>query len=342
MILIFLILISILILIHEFGHFLMARIFKVRVEEFGIGFPPRIFKIKKGETLYSLNLIPFGGFVRLYGEDEKKFASDSFSDQAPLKRLAIILAGIIFNIILAYLIFIIILPLGFYKPIFDERPGQIMIVEVAANSPAFLIGLQKGDIILNFDQIKNFQDFVSQNKGKEITLNIKRENKILTLKTIPRIQFPQSEGPLGIGILKVELTKVNFPRNLIYGLYLTFDTLNKMIEKLKDIFKNILTEGKMPQDVVGPVGLFYILNQLKVFGLNYILFVFALISLNLALINVIPFPALDGGRAIFVAFELLTGKAPNKKFEAILHLTGFIILILLGILITFKDIKMIF
>lgn len=342
MILGFIILVGILILIHEFGHFLTAKFFKIRVEEFGIGFPPRLIKIKKGETIYSFNLIPFGGFVKLYGEDEIQNDPFSFSDQKPFKRLLIIIAGVISNILLAYFILALILPFGFYRPIFDDKPGQIMIFEVAPSSPAYFVGLQKKDIILGFNQIKSFQEFINQHKGKEVILNIQRGEKILEVKVVPRIDFPPSQGPLGVGLFKVELVQTNWPANFSQSLYLTFDFLFKMIDKLVEIFKNLITKTQVPQDVVGPVGLFHILLQLQVFGWGYILFVFALISLNLALINILPFPALDGGRALFVLIEMVTGKAPNKKTEAVIHLAGFIILILLGILVTLKDIKMIF
>ncbi len=342
MIILFIFLIGILILIHEFGHFLFAKILKVRVEEFGIGFPPRIFKKRKGETIFSFNLIPLGGFVKLYGEEEKKGVSYSFSDKSPVERMLIIVAGVILNIFLAYFIFSLVSFLGISKPIFDERPGQIMIFEVSKNSPAYFAGLRQGDFILNFNQITDFQRFVKENLGKDIELLIKRKNQVFKIVVAPRKEYPKNEGPLGVAIYKVEYIKKNFGENFVYAGKITISFLGEMIAKLFQIFKNLLVKKEVPKDVVGPVGIFHLLFQLQSFGLNYILFVFGIISLNLALINILPFPALDGGRFLFVFIEFLTGKQVNKKVEEVIHAAGFIILIFLALIVTIKDLRMIF
>jgi regulator of sigma E protease len=339
MILLIIIFIAILILVHEFGHFLLAKNFKVKVEEFGIGFPPRIFKFKKDETIYSFNLIPLGGFVRLYGENEKTGSLDSFSDQPPKNRLFIVLAGIVFNIFLAYFIFSFISLTGFIKPIFDNSPGNLMIFDVASSSPAKIAGLEKGDFILGFSNFKEFKNFINENLGKEIELKIKRKNDIFTVKLVPRIDFPKNEGAIGVSIFTVDYIKEKFPLNFVYGARLTFDYLSQMFSKIYEIFKNLITVKKVPQDVVGPVGIFKILLNLKDFGIKYLIFVFGVLSLNLAVINILPFPALDGGRLIFILFEMLSGKEVNKNVESIFHLIGFVILILIAILVTIRDVR---
>ena len=340
MILTIILFIAILILVHEVGHFLLARNFKIKVEEFGIGFPPRIFKIKKNETIYSFNLIPLGGFVRLFGENEKIGSEESFSDQPPLNRFFVVIAGIVFNIILAYFIFSFLILGGFTRPIFDNSPGTLMVFEVATSSPASLAGIKKGDFILGFSSFEEFKEFINKNLGKEIEFLIKRGKKVFSVKVIPRENFSKKEGAIGVSLFQVEYIQKGFPFNFFYGMKMTVDYLTQMFVKIYQILKNLIKKTDVPKDVVGPVGIFKILLDLKDFGLKYMIFIFGILSLNLAVINLLPFPALDGGRLIFILFEILSGKEINKEIESIFHLVGFAILVLIAILITIRDIKL--
>ncbi len=355
---------SFLVISHEFGHFIVAKKTGVKVEEFGIGYPPRIWGIKKGETIYSFNLIPFGGFVRLYGEERKEgeYEKDprSFNAKSVKVKALILSAGVIMNFLVAVVIFYFLLGFSGFKSkqslIFDyhfpfgKQENFVLVSFVAKNSPAEKIGLKPGTIILSInnqsvDSPEKVIQLTNQNKGKEILLKVKdfQSEEIRMIKVIPRESFPQGEGPLGIGIIGMseisynsflEKMSVGFlhSANLLHYSVVVFGHLIKESFQKKNI--KVLSSG-----VAGPIGILAMTKVTLVQGLFSVLNLLALISLALVMVNIIPFPALDGGRLFFLVLESVIGKKIPEKVEQKINLIGFVFLILLLILVTIKDVS---
>ncbi len=340
--LIFLIFLSVLIIVHEFGHFIFAKILKVGVEEFGLGFPPRIFSFKFKETLYSLNLILFGGFVKLRGETDIN-DPQGFLAQPPIKKILIVLGGVLFNIIFAYFIFSFGYLVGL--PEYSEKFENITILQVYPDSPAEKAGLKIGDQIIYFrykgedikiDSYKNLRDVLKNYIGEEIIIGVKRGPYQFETKLIPSMQ--DSIGPLGIAFSSIKLEKKKFPQNFYFGFIRTYETIYNLSIAFKDFFIKLFKEAKIAKEVVGPLGIYDIYTQMRILGLSYVLHFTALVSLNLALINILPFPALDGGRFFIYLGEFFIRRKIPVNIENIINILGFAFLIFLMILITIKDI----
>lgn len=353
-ILIFILTLTILVLVHESGHFLMAKKIGVKVEEFGIGLPPKLFGIKKGETLYSINLLPLGGFVKLFGEeyDELKNKTNknrTFVNKKPWQKTLIVLGGIFGNFLLGWFIFSYLVTQGVPVPTND-----VIIEKVTKNSPAQIAGLKKKDIIIKlipqdsqFSQVllTSSSDLIVQTKklaGKIVDLEFKRNGKIYSTTIIPRKNPPKNEGPLGISVTSFIEKKYPWYSAPYYGLVEAFNITFKIASELGKMLFGFVTFKKQYVDVTGPIGIANLAGQAVKFGRNVFLEFLALLSLNLAIINIIPFPALDGGRLVFVLYEGFTKKRPNKDFEKYTNLIGFIILLFLAALITVNDIIKLF
>lgn len=352
-IIIILFFLSLLILVHELGHFIIAKKSGIKVEEFGIGFPPRIFSRKIGETVYSINLIPFGGFVRLYGEDEQKKSKKAFSSKGVWTRISVVVGGVFFNFIFALILFLIFPFLGYLsiKPqnpeflkIADFKDKGVLILNVQENSPADKAGIKRGDIVIrvnkkSFSDINEFIDIVKANLGKEITFEIERKGKILYKKVIPRKQYKKNEGPTGISIAYVGYLKYKFPQGIKLAFLNFINAFRGIFYGLAQFFKILFVEKKVAGEVAGPVGIFSLGTNFYSYGMGSLLFFVAILSLNLGILNLLPFPALDGGRLIFLFIEAFTRKKVQPKYEAMLHKLGFLLLIILLLVITAKDIK---
>lgn len=341
-ILIFLIFLSVLVIVHEFGHFAFAKILGVEVEEFGLGFPPRIFSFKFQETLYSLNLILFGGFVKLKGETDIN-DPQGFLAQPPIKKILIVLGGILLNVIFAYFIF----SFGYIwgLPEYSEAFENITILQVYPDSPAEKAGLKIGDQILYFkynnqeieiDSYKNLKEILKNYLGKEVIIGVKRGPHQFERKIIPLMQ--NNIGPMGIAFSSIKLEKKKFPENFYFGFLRTYETIYNLIIGFKDFFIKLFKEAKVAKEIVGPLGIYDIYTQMRILGISYILHFTALVSLNLALLNILPFPALDGGRFFIYLGEFLIGKKFPVKIENIINILGFVFLVVFMILITLKDI----
>jgi regulator of sigma E protease len=352
-----------LILVHEFGHFIAAKKTGIKVEEFGLGYPPKILSFKKGETIYSLNLIPFGGFVRLYGEEEKKgecFKEPfSFSAKPAIVRALTVSAGVIMNFLLAVVIFYFLLPAaGFvnkqylifnYHFPFGQQRNFPLISFVAENSPAEKAGLTSKDVILGGDGIKferagEFIKFVNSHKGKEIFLKIKNldSGAVKEIQISPRLNPPQGEGPLGIGL--GNMAEIEYKTGLeraaagfLHSLNLIHYSGAAFAYLIKTSFVRASIKP-LSSTVVGPVGILAITRLTLKAGTAAVFNLVALISLALVFVNIIPFPALDGGRLFFIAFESLFKKRIPQIIERNINLAGFVFLLLLLVLITIKDI----
>lgn len=360
--LIFFIILSILILSHELGHFLAAKFTNTKVEEFGFGFPPKIFRFKKGETTYSLNLFPVGGFVKILGEDgtEKKELEDaaflddknrSFSFKPTYVKILILSAGVLFNLLLAWILLSFSFASGSLEQISDNDVSysspQVIITEILENSPAEKIGLKPGDIItrlalparhgLDVSRTIDAQNFIKENRGKEIEITVKKENgAVLSLKVDLQNIEPE-KGALGVAMARVAVFKPPFYLAVIYGLKDTLSLTAAIAVAMFYFFAGLFT-GHGIEQVAGPIGIFNIVSGASRLGISYLARLAAVLSINLAIINFFPFPALDGGRVFMVLIEKIKGTPIKQKYANALNTVGFIILIILMIFITYNDV----
>jgi regulator of sigma E protease len=358
-IIIFIIFLGFLLLIHEAGHFFSAKYFKVKVEEFGIGLPPRLWKKKIKETIYSINLLPFGGFVRILGEDgdeETKKRKDSFSSQKPSKRMTILLAGVVLN----FLAGIVFLSIGYSVgiPVIADHKNDLenvhlSILAVDNDSPAELSGVEVGDIVLgvNFEQDKlegkisvdSFKEFVSRYQGEEIVLNLQKPNQErIDISVLARKEPPKGKGALGIAIGEVGIAQYPFFKSIWQGIKNSGRIFINTFIAVYYLIRGLFAESGIVGELVGPVGIAVMGGQTVKLGLGYLLQFLAGLSINLAALNLIPFPGLDGGRMIFVLIEKIKKSPVSRKIEGSFHSIGFLILLLLLMFITARDIIKLF
>ncbi len=336
---------SVLVFVHEAGHFLMAKWRKVAVEEFGFGLPPRLWGKKFGSTIYSINLIPLGGFVKLKGEDPEMAGfgdADSFRVKSNVSRAAIILAGVLGNITLAWLIFSLLFTIG--NP---RISGRVVIEEVVPGSPAEVAGLQPQDTVLAIDgrEVKTTDELVfliGQKAGAPVDLRIDRKGQALQMQLVPRIEPPAGEGPLGVKIAlidpQINLVSYPFGQALWQSAVEVSRILKDMFWGLATMIQRIFTRGEVPTEVTGVIGIKEMTDVAAEMGRRFFLQFIALLNLNLFLFNLLPVPALDGGRLLFVGLEALSGRRINPKIEKIANHLGLAFLLLLSALVTIKDI----
>ena len=348
----FVICLGVLILVHELGHFLAAKAFKVKVEEFSIGFPPRILSFRRGETKYSIGLLIFGGYVRMLGEEESSKDPRAFNNQSAWKRLVISVAGVLMNIILAWLL----LTAGFIygmAPIAtpsDLIPGeqvrsQIYIYETKADTPAAKAGLKSGDQIVNIkidDQVivpKSLADvsnLTATNLGKTILMEIKRDGQSETLELV---LSSEPSAPLGVIIINQAVVRVPWYQAPYVALRETYEITRMTFSFLGSFVKEIFTQGKVSDQVGGPIAIFSMSGAAARAGVIAFIQFVAMLSINLALINILPFPALDGSRALLMVLEQIFRKRVfRENVENIIHTVGFALLILLILAVTYNDI----
>lgn len=345
-ILIFLAVLSVLVLVHELGHFIAAKRAGVWVEEFGFGIPPRIIGKKIGETIYSLNLLPFGGFVRLHGESTEEgisYPSRAFLAKSKKTRFFIIIAGVVMNFVLAILAFGLIYTFTGIPRVTDN----VRIVGVNADSPAEMAGLMDGDLIKEVDgesitSTKQFIEVVEEKGSNEITLSVQRGSQMEKISLYPRENPPEGEGVLGVVITSTEIYYAPIWQRPAIGAYYGLQEAifwgKTVIEGFVMIFSQLFV-GKVPQDVAGPVGIFALTSQAASFGIVALVNFVGILSVNLAILNVLPFPALDGGRLLFIIIESVIGRKVTPKIEAAIHTAGMIILIFLLLAITAHDVE---
>ena len=349
-ILIFILILSLLVIVHELGHFIAAKRQGVLVEEFGIGFPPRVFGIKKGETTYSINLLPIGGFVKLYGEEytqiegkkETTNRNRAFAYKHPWQKSLIIVAGVIGNFLLGWVLISFLFTQGVPSPI-----NKVLIESVQPNSPAANADLQTNDLVVEVVyqnkkySTKSSSDLIDLTKkfaGKTISLTVERKEKTFSTTIIPREKLEKGEGRLGIVITSFIEKKYPWYQAPFFGLIESFKITATIVRELTRTLIQLLSFQKPQVDVAGPIRIAGYVGQAVKFGKNAVLEIAALLSLNLAVINILPFPALDGGRLIFALYEWGTKKRVNQKIEQMVNLIGFAILISLAVLISINDI----
>ena len=345
-ILIFLLVLSILVIVHELGHFIMARRAGVLVEEFGFGLPPRVFGKKIGETIYSINLLPFGGFVKLHGESSEEgvtYPERAFLNKSKKTRVGILVAGVVMNFILAVVAFSVVYSFSGVP----KETKDVKAVEIVKDSPAEAAGIIAGDIIRKVDDknvasTKEFIGAIEEKKGEEVSLELVREGKVINLTVTPRENPPEGQGPLGVII---STTEVYFPpiwQRPFIGMQLGFKEAifwgQTIILGLGKIFKDLFA-GMPPKDLSGPVGIFVITSEAAKFGILALVNFVGILSVNLAILNIVPFPALDGGRLLFIGIESVLGRKVVPKIESIVHTIGMVILLVLLLAITAHDIQ---
>lgn len=377
-IIIFILTLLFLVVIHELGHFLMAKKFGIKVEEFGFGIPPRAWGKKIGETLVSINWLPLGGFVKLLGEDlpagrQVKLILEnkrSFASQAVWKRIIVVVAGVAMNFLLAFILFYFILFFQGFKVslpllidhqfagVSQENQINVFVADISKDSPAEKAGLKQGEIIasVNGEQITKSNDLITKSKnllGQEIKLVVFDSEKITSREVIiiPRKNPPIGEGPLGVALAQVGVANLEYSTNsqkILSGPVHSWNLIaysGKILGNL--IGSSIQTKNLEPvsHSVAGPVGITSTVNTILTESVNpfmaYVNFI-ALLSLNLAVMNVLPFPALDGGRLFFLLIEAVTRKKVHAGLEKCIHTIGMAILLTLMLLVTFSDIKKFF
>jgi len=368
-ILIFIIILLVLVLVHEFGHFFVAKKFGIRVDEFGFGFPPKLFGIKKGETEYTVNLLPIGGFVKIFGEnpDEENTngpdAKRSFVNKPAWQQALVLFAGIFANFLLGWLLFSVGFMSGLPTSLGNELAGSqlldvnLVITSVLIKSPAENAGLKTGDKIvslthshpyremhdivnINPDSVKAF--VVDHEPGEEINIGYIR-GKNTQLSTAKVIVGGTKQGPIiGISMDMIGMAKLSPGNALLAGMRLDWLMTKNTVIGLYTLIKEALQGQGNFASVTGPVGMIGIVGDAYNFGFVYLLSFAALISVNLAIINLLPFPALDGGRLFFLLIEKLKGSRIDPKIANTLNTIGFSALILLMLIITYHDVVKLF
>jgi len=341
----FVLALSILLGLHELGHFLVGKIFKINAEEFGFGFPPKLVKLFSWDgTDFTLNLIPFGAFVRFSGENDPEIPS-GLAAANKWKRLATLLAGSGTNIITGILLFGIV-----FSQIGMPVANIVNISSIAQASPAEAAGIIPGDTIVsvaNVDikDILEVSEIVNQNLGKEILIEIIREDQLLILNLTPRSNPPAGEGPLGI-VMQNPVEKIGFLRAIPYGGKVAMEQFRQLLSLPFMMLRGQVQSEEMR--LLSPKGIYDVYSQVREDereeeqtqpGLAFIniAWFFGIISIAIGFSNLLPIPALDGGRILFVLPEIFFGKRVPAKFENMVHFIGFTALIFLMVYVLYQD-----
>ncbi len=347
------IVLSVVIFVHEFGHFFAAKKIGTKVEEFGFGLPPRIYGIKKGDTTYSINWIPFGGFVKIKGEtaDDKQIDQDSLLSKKIWQRALVMSAGIVMNLVLAVVLmsvsFMIGVPadvdgIGPNAQVTDER---IQVLALEKEMPAEAAGLQTADKILSIDgqRFTNIEEINNYNKDKfdqEITLEIERDQEVISTNLV-LAGITDEDGTkravMGVSLLEVGTVRYPILQSIWYGIKYTYTFLLLIAVFLYNLVKDLIAGQPVGDAVTGPIGVAFLTSKVVKLGFSYIMQFVAIISINLAVFNLIPFPALDGSKLVFLGIEKIRRKRVSLKVENGFHTVGFVMLIILAVVVAIKD-----
>ncbi|MCG8542531.1 MAG: RIP metalloprotease RseP [Clostridia bacterium] len=318
---------GLLVFFHEFGHFALAKLNNIKVHKFALGMGPKLISFNGKETEYSIRILPIGGFVKMEGEDEASDDSRSFSSKTPLQRISVLAAGPIMNIVLAILLITIIsFNIGIPVNIIDK---------VSENSPAEISGLKSGDEIvkINDTDIEAWQDIVdviSVSQEDILTIGVLRNGEAFTYDVRP--EFNEENNRKLIGISPV------LQKSLGASIRASIDNVILIINQIFKFLFDLIQGKASTEGVVGPIGMVHYVGEAAKISISSLLYLAAIISINLAILNILPFPALDGGRIIFALIELIKGSPINPEKEGFVHMIGFVILISLMVLVLVKDI----
>lgn len=360
---IFVAVLAVLILSHEFGHFIVAKRAGVCVDEFGLGFPPRLLAWKRGETTYSLNLLPFGGFVKIFGEnpDEESLAGTDarrgLGNQPKYVQAAVLAAGVVCNWLLAWLFlsagFLSGLPVAASDyPTLAPGESRLLITSILPASPADQVGLKPGDEIVALSDTRGetptllspqaVADFVAARADQTLDLTIKRSGSEMKLAVKPAPGLTAGRAAIGVGLDEVVTAKLPPLIALWQGAKLTVNLTLATVLGFGALLADVFAGQAALNSITGPVGLAGLVGDAAALGLAYLLSFTAFISINLAVLNLLPFPALDGGRLLFLLIEKIKGSAIAPRIANALNLTGFILLLVLMVLVTYSDIRRLF
>lgn len=349
-VLLFIVILSVLIFVHEFGHFFVARRAGVAVEEFGFGFPPRLWGIQRGPTTYSLNWIPFGGFVRLQGEQgEGDARPDSFVNHAASRQFMIIAAGVVMNLLLAWVLMSSVLTIGVASEQsmvphdrFARYAKTYQQVLVSPASPTAKAGVADGDHLLtingqHFSTTTELITYVQQQHYPALDIRFLHAGATREVAISPTSVNGQPRYGLGVETIG----QVRYPWYVAswYGLNLSIRLGWQTLQGLGQVVVSFVRTGQVSADVTGPVGIAVLTSQISQLGMVAILQFIALLSISLAVVNFLPIPALDGGRALFILLGRLRGRPINRQVENIIHVAGFYLLLALVILISIRDVR---
>lgn len=342
---------GLLIFVHELGHFVAARRSGIEVEEFGFGFPPRVIGKKVGGTIYSINLLPLGGFVRLKGEDGSEGDTNSFAAAPYMTKVKVLLAGVGMNALIAYVILLVLAVTGI-PPIvpnqfslgetrYSESP-RVLVVGVEDGSPAAQAGIKQGDTITSaggeaITSDKELTSFTKENAGDEVEIKVVRGGEERSVNV--QLKGPESKtGFLGVTPLTTYKQVYGWLSPIVaFGLLIQLMWLT--LVGFGGLIAGLFLRAEVSNDVTGPVGIVVILQNIMQLGLSYLALFVASISVSLAVINALPIPALDGGRLAFTTVQRFSRRPLSQKTEAMVHATGFILLILLMLIVTIVDIQ---
>lgn len=354
--LLFLALLSVLVFVHELGHFLMARACGMKVEEFGFGFPPRAVGFRRGDTLYSLNWIPIGGFVRIKGENgNEKNDHDSFASKKPWQRFLVLVAGVTMNFLLAIVLYSVGFMVGLPSTIDGPLPSsarvtdsKLSIMEVVSDSPAAKAGIVGGDAIISLDGY--VPETAEQARAyliahTEIGVSLKLDKKDTSVEIVRLVAEPlKGTDMVGIGVGFVQTARVSYPWYLAvaHGVAATGQMTWAILDSFGKLIGSLFGGGNMSASLAGPVGIAVMTGEVAAMGFVYLLQFAALLSINLGVINILPFPALDGGRIFFLIIEKLRGKAADERLENAMNNLGFLFLMIVIVFVTVKDVMKFF
>ena len=349
-----------LIVVHELGHFVVAKFSKVRVKEFGVGYPPRAFTfVKVGDTEYTLNWIPFGGFVRLFGDEGvEEHGRGSFIDAPRWKQALILVAGVTMNAVAAWTLFAVAFHIGIPRAVDTPPPGvpyHLIVSDVVQGSPAAAVGISAGDEILKVaDYIgneitkvtaQNVIEFVRKHPGQPVQITYNHEGEVSKVSVIPAQGIlPKEAGQPALGIALITFAKRSDPWFLA-AQEASVQTYNSFVSVAHDVGHLLWTAviGQLNlSDVVGPVGIVRYVGEASQTGAGAVLTLAALISVNLAIINLIPIPSLDGGRLVILGLEAVLRRPAPRLALQILNVIGITLIVLLMVTVTYHDILKLF
>lgn len=368
-VLLFLVILAALVFVHELGHFLAAKLSRIRVDEFALGFPPKLFSFRYGETTYAINLIPFGGYVKIFGEnpDEESLrgpeSGRSFVTRPRYIQALVLVAGIVMNIVFAWGLISTSLVLGYpVSQDFDIPGGQsqnsVVVAALSPEGPAARAGILPGDTLVEIrngrgrealqpsvpdvlprpQEVEPVQEFIANHGGQPLVISVLRHGKEIELSVVPESGLVEGKYAIGVVLAPIHVVTLPVHMALVQGAVLTARSTAETAAGLSQFLSQAVTGRANFSDVTGPVGIVSLVGDASHFGLSYLLGFTAFISINLAIINLLPFPALDGGRLFVVALEAIIRRRFNPKWMNMINAVGFVILIGLMLLITYHDV----
>lgn len=354
-IIIFLVILSVLVLVHEAGHYFMAHWSGMTVEEFGIGFPPRIFgKKDKHGTIWSVNAIPLGGFVRIKGEggeEKERFAPGAFATKSIPWRFGVLVGGVVMNIIAAWVLFSAGFAVGLPSIIEDSGIDQQLvtdramhIVDVVKGSPAEVAGIQPGDEVLMIDGASFASGeearaaLAPHTDGSAIVFTLERGEEQVVAEVTPAFIEDLEKEAVGIALVETGIVRYPWYMAPVVGAQATVGMTISVVTGFGGLIAGVFTSEEVVSQLSGPVGIASLTGQVLNLGAVHIIQFAAMLSVNLAVLNILPFPALDGGRVLFLFIEAIRRKPLTARLEQTIHGAGFALLILLVLFVTYQDI----